>query len=60
MDARLTSLPFKIDTACCCTIALTIALTFLMFVGVLVFIGQLPFMVLALYVVLSVESVENG
>jgi|KBSSwiStaDraftv2_1062776.scaffolds.fasta_scaffold242859_1 hypothetical protein len=60
MDARLTSLPFKIDAAGGWTIALTIALTFLMFVGVLVFIGQLPFMVLALYVVLSVESVENG
>jgi hypothetical protein len=57
MDARLTSLPFKIDAAGGWTIALTIALTFLMFV---VFIGQLPFMVLALYVVLSVESVENG
>ena len=38
------------------TIALTIALLFLIFVGVLVFIGQLPFVVLALYVVLSVIS----
>lgn len=38
------------------TIALTIALAFLMFVGVLVFMGQLPFVVLALYVVFSVIS----
>jgi len=38
------------------TIALTIALLFLMFVGVSVFIGQLPFVVAALYVVFSVIS----
>ena len=38
------------------TIALTIALLFLIFVGVSVFIGQLPLMVLALYVVVSVIS----
>jgi uncharacterized membrane protein YsdA (DUF1294 family)/cold shock CspA family protein len=36
------------------TTAATIALLFLIFVGVLVFTGQLPFMVLALYVVVSV------
>jgi uncharacterized membrane protein YsdA (DUF1294 family)/cold shock CspA family protein len=35
------------------TIALTIALLFFIFVGVLVFIGQLPFLVLALYMVVS-------
>ena len=38
------------------TIALTIALLFLIFVGVSVFIGQLPFVVLALYIVFSVIS----
>ena len=38
------------------TTALTIALLFLIFVGMLVFIGQLPFVVLALYVVVSVLS----
>jgi uncharacterized membrane protein YsdA (DUF1294 family)/cold shock CspA family protein len=38
------------------TIALTIALLFLIFVGVSVFIGQLPFVVLALYLVFSVIS----
>src|SRR5688500_9116196 len=38
------------------TIALTIALLFLLFVGVSVFIRQLPFVVLALYVVFSVIS----
>lgn len=38
------------------TIALTIALLFLLFVGVSVFIGQLPFVVLALYVVFSFIS----
>lgn len=38
------------------TIALTIALLFLMFVGVSVYIGQLPFGILALYVVVSVIS----
>ena len=38
------------------TIALTIALLFLIFVGVSVLIGQLPFVVLALYVVFSVIS----
>ena len=37
-------------------IASTIALLFLIFVGVSVYIGQLPFVVLALYVVLSVIS----
>lgn len=38
------------------TIALTIVLLFLTFVGVSVFIGQLPFVVLAVYVVFSVIS----
>ena len=38
------------------TIALTIALLFLIFVGMLAFIGRLPFVVLALYVVASVIS----
>ena len=38
------------------TIAFTIALLFLMFVGVSVFIGQLPFGVLALYLVGSAIS----
>jgi len=37
-------------------IALTIALLFFIFVGVLVFIGHLPFLVLALYMVASVIS----
>jgi len=37
-------------------IALTIALLFLIFVGVSVFIGELPFLVLALYVGVSVIS----
>lgn len=37
-------------------IALTIALLFLIFVGVSVFIGQLPFVVLALYLVFSFIS----
>ena len=38
------------------TIALTIALLFLIFVGVSVFIGELPFLVLAFYVGVSVIS----
>ena len=38
------------------TTALTISLLFFIFLGVSVFIGQLPFVVLALYVVLSVIS----
>jgi uncharacterized membrane protein YsdA (DUF1294 family)/cold shock CspA family protein len=37
-------------------IAATIALLFFIFVGVSVFVGQLPFVVLALYVVFSVVS----
>lgn len=38
------------------TTALTIAFLFLIFVGTLVYLGRLPFMVLALYIVVSVFS----
>ena len=40
------------------TIALTVALLFFAFVGVTVFMGQLPFGVLALYVVVSVIAFQ--